>query len=167
MRSGRANAASGRIMVTTPQDHFGPIPPEHDPRGTVCWTTVTQMCRHFICQIAARLSHCARSMQLGRAASLCCMKLAPSAGAIHAVSGCRVCGWESGGRTAWTAGSGAPTCHMSPASLASPASAPSLWCCRAGKKLKGACTLSPSSRLLHGLQQSSGNNCCQHPPAWW
>lgn len=34
VRSGRANAASGRIMVTTPQDHFGPIPPEHDPRGT-------------------------------------------------------------------------------------------------------------------------------------
>lgn len=39
MRSGRANAASGRIMVTTPQDHFGPIPPEHDPRGTVSVAT--------------------------------------------------------------------------------------------------------------------------------
>ncbi len=35
VRAGRANASSGRIMVTVPQDHFGPIPPEHDPRGTV------------------------------------------------------------------------------------------------------------------------------------
>lgn len=33
-RSGRANAASGRIMVSVPNDHFGPIPPEADPRGT-------------------------------------------------------------------------------------------------------------------------------------
>lgn len=32
-RSGRANAASGRIMVSVPNDHFGPIPPEADPRG--------------------------------------------------------------------------------------------------------------------------------------
>lgn len=30
-RAGRANAASGRIMVTVPNDHFGPILPEHDP----------------------------------------------------------------------------------------------------------------------------------------
>ncbi len=30
-RSGRANASSGRIMVTTPNDHFGPIGPEFDP----------------------------------------------------------------------------------------------------------------------------------------
>jgi E3 ubiquitin-protein ligase UHRF1 len=30
-RTGRANAASGRIMVTVPNDHFGPIGPEHDP----------------------------------------------------------------------------------------------------------------------------------------
>ena len=35
VRSGRANAASGRIMVTVPGDHFGPIPPEADPRGMV------------------------------------------------------------------------------------------------------------------------------------
>ncbi|KAK9846356.1 hypothetical protein WJX81_002222 [Elliptochloris bilobata] len=33
VRAGRANAASGRIMVTVPGDHFGPIPPEADPRG--------------------------------------------------------------------------------------------------------------------------------------
>lgn len=32
-RAGRANAASGRIMVTIPGDWFGPIPAEHDPRG--------------------------------------------------------------------------------------------------------------------------------------
>jgi hypothetical protein len=30
-RAGRANAASGRIMVSIPNDHFGPIGPEHDP----------------------------------------------------------------------------------------------------------------------------------------
>ena len=35
VRAGRANAASGRIMVTIPNDHFGPIPPEADPRGLV------------------------------------------------------------------------------------------------------------------------------------
>ncbi|GAB4818166.1 hypothetical protein N2152v2_005212 [Parachlorella kessleri] len=33
VRAGRANAASGRIMVNVPNDHFGPIPPEADPRG--------------------------------------------------------------------------------------------------------------------------------------
>jgi len=32
-RAGRANAASGRIMVTVPNDHFGPILPEHDPES--------------------------------------------------------------------------------------------------------------------------------------
>jgi hypothetical protein len=31
VRAGRANASSGRIMVTTPNDHFGPIGPEYDP----------------------------------------------------------------------------------------------------------------------------------------
>lgn len=29
-RAGMANAASGRIFVTVPKDHFGPIPAEHD-----------------------------------------------------------------------------------------------------------------------------------------
>ena len=32
-RAGRANAASGRIMVNVPNDHFGPIPAAADPRG--------------------------------------------------------------------------------------------------------------------------------------
>jgi E3 ubiquitin-protein ligase UHRF1 len=31
VRAGRANAASGRLMVTCPGDHFGPIGPEFDP----------------------------------------------------------------------------------------------------------------------------------------
>ena len=31
VKTGRANASSGRIMVTTPNDHFGPIGPEFDP----------------------------------------------------------------------------------------------------------------------------------------
>jgi E3 ubiquitin-protein ligase UHRF1 len=35
VRGGRANASSGRIMVTVPDHWFGPIPPEHDPRGLV------------------------------------------------------------------------------------------------------------------------------------
>lgn len=33
-RAGMANAASGRIMVNVPGDHFGPIPASADPRGT-------------------------------------------------------------------------------------------------------------------------------------
>ena len=32
-RNGRANAASGRIMVSVPNDWFGPILPEHDPEN--------------------------------------------------------------------------------------------------------------------------------------
>jgi len=33
VRAGRANAASGRIFVNVPSDHFGPIPADADPRG--------------------------------------------------------------------------------------------------------------------------------------
>ena len=51
VRAGRANAASGRIMVTIPGDHFGPIPPEADPRGQVCRVTLgcysTQLAVHW------------------------------------------------------------------------------------------------------------------------
>ena len=42
-KKGVANAASGRIFVTVPQDHFGPIPAENDParnQGVLvgeCW----------------------------------------------------------------------------------------------------------------------------------
>ena len=50
VRAGRANASSGRIMVTVPGDHFGPIPPEADPRGTVTvfllLATVHAWCRN-------------------------------------------------------------------------------------------------------------------------
>lgn len=31
VRAGRANACSGKILVTVPGDHFGPIGPEADP----------------------------------------------------------------------------------------------------------------------------------------
>ena len=31
MRAGKANASSGRIFVTVPLDHFGPIPASADP----------------------------------------------------------------------------------------------------------------------------------------
>ncbi|KAJ6802585.1 E3 ubiquitin-protein ligase ORTHRUS 2-like [Iris pallida] len=31
-RAGKANACSGQIFVTVPPDHFGPIPPENDPK---------------------------------------------------------------------------------------------------------------------------------------
>ena len=34
-RAGMANAASGRIFVTCPGDHFGPISEKFDPRGQV------------------------------------------------------------------------------------------------------------------------------------
>lgn len=30
-KTGKANAASGKIFVTIPSDHFGPIPAENDP----------------------------------------------------------------------------------------------------------------------------------------
>jgi hypothetical protein len=48
VRAGRANAASGRIMVTVPGDHFGPIPPEADPRGLVrlSWLGWPMCCAH-------------------------------------------------------------------------------------------------------------------------
>lgn len=42
-KSGKANAACGKIFVTIPPDHFGPIPAENDPernQGVVvgeCW----------------------------------------------------------------------------------------------------------------------------------
>jgi E3 ubiquitin-protein ligase UHRF1 len=36
-KTGRANAASGRIMVTIPNDHFGPIGPEFDPTRKQVW----------------------------------------------------------------------------------------------------------------------------------
>lgn len=34
-KSGKANACSGKIFVTVPLDHFGPITAEHDPERNV------------------------------------------------------------------------------------------------------------------------------------
>ena len=47
VRAGRANAASGRIMVNVPNDHFGPIPREADPRGLVGTRNKEETCSHF------------------------------------------------------------------------------------------------------------------------
>ena len=45
VRNGRANAASGRILVDVPNDHFGPILPEHDPdRGQVSSKKAEETC---------------------------------------------------------------------------------------------------------------------------
>lgn len=51
-KSGMANAASGRIFVTTPPDHFGPIIPENDPERNTgilvgeCWDSRME-CRQW------------------------------------------------------------------------------------------------------------------------
>lgn len=42
VKTGKANASSGKIFVTVPPDHFGPITAENDPRGQgvlvgECW----------------------------------------------------------------------------------------------------------------------------------
>lgn len=39
VKSGKANAASGRIFVTIPADHFGPITAEYDPEKNRVRTT--------------------------------------------------------------------------------------------------------------------------------
>ena len=56
VRAGRANAASGRIMVTVPNDHFGPIPPEADPRGLV--RVATNLCYTVALLAGLRGCHC-------------------------------------------------------------------------------------------------------------
>lgn len=55
VRAGRANASSGRIMVTVPGDHFGPIPPEADPRGTV--STLPMSLKFLLC-LSGPAYHC-------------------------------------------------------------------------------------------------------------
>ena len=74
-KNGKANAASGRIFVTVPQDHFGPIPAENDPvenRGVLvgdCWDDRLE-CRqwgaHFphVSGIAGQSSYGAQSVVL-------------------------------------------------------------------------------------------------------
>lgn len=52
-KTGKANAASGKIFVTIPSDHFGPIPAENDPernQGVLvgeCWEDRLE-CRCFL-----------------------------------------------------------------------------------------------------------------------
>ncbi|KAJ7945609.1 E3 ubiquitin-protein ligase ORTHRUS 2 [Quillaja saponaria] len=74
-KRGNANAASGKIFVTVPHDHFGPIPPENDPirnRGVLvgdCWEDRYE-CRqwgaHFphVSGIAGQSKHGAQSVVL-------------------------------------------------------------------------------------------------------
>lgn len=74
-RTGNANASSGRIFVTIPGDHFGPIPAENDPdrnQGVLvgeCWKDRLE-CRqwgaHFphVAGIAGQSNHGAQSVVL-------------------------------------------------------------------------------------------------------
>ena len=142
VRAGRANAASGRIMVTVPGDHFGPIPPEADPRGQVCAALAVQALRiYFTC-----LSWLPSSASVGPLCLRSCPQLQPSCQhalparillktvlsymnlALHITSGplkrwgelCRASRWANGGRTAWTVASGERTFRMWRASLGNP-----------------------------------------------
>lgn len=74
-RKGKSNACSGKIFVTVPQDHFGPIPAENDPvrnQGVLvgeCWEDRLE-CRqwgaHFphVSGIAGQSNHGAQSVVL-------------------------------------------------------------------------------------------------------
>lgn len=67
-RNGRANAASGRIMVNVPNDWFGPILPEHDPENkrvdTHMFVIMCKMCsRVFVWEIGGRIEWIAVSME--------------------------------------------------------------------------------------------------------
>ncbi|KAM5571505.1 E3 ubiquitin-protein ligase ORTHRUS 2-like [Rosa sericea] len=74
-KTGKSNAASGKIFVTIPADHFGPIPAEYDPernQGVLvgeCWEDRLE-CRqwgaHFphVAGIAGQSNHGAQSVVL-------------------------------------------------------------------------------------------------------
>ncbi|XP_015867878.3 E3 ubiquitin-protein ligase ORTHRUS 2 [Ziziphus jujuba] len=74
-KSGKANAASGKIFVTTPPDHFGPIPAANDPirnQGVLvgeCWEDRLE-CRQWgvhlphVSGIAGQSKHGAQSVTL-------------------------------------------------------------------------------------------------------
>ena len=74
-KTGKSNAASGKIFVTIPADHFGPIPAEYDPernQGVLvgeCWEDRLE-CRqwgaHFphVSGIAGQSNHGAQSVVL-------------------------------------------------------------------------------------------------------
>ncbi|XP_028801856.1 E3 ubiquitin-protein ligase ORTHRUS 2 [Neltuma alba] len=74
-RKGKSNACSGKIFVTVPQDHFGPIPAENDPvrnQGVLvgeCWEDrldCRQWGAHFphVSGIAGQSNHGAQSVVL-------------------------------------------------------------------------------------------------------
>lgn len=134
-RSGRANAASGRIMVTVPNDHFGPILPEHDPENGKVRCAASWTCDLVIWQVHAF-----------KQGSVACMAAAASTLTFTAILySCapRACSWATGGRTAWTAASGART---SPTSRASPASPTSARRCVWGRGGGGGCVLTRQLR---------------------
>lgn len=75
VKTGKANACSGKIFVTIPKDHFGPIPKEYDPtsnRGVLVGDTWEDRmeCRqwgaHFphVAGIAGQSTHGAQSVAL-------------------------------------------------------------------------------------------------------
>lgn len=74
-KTGKANACSGKIFVTVPPDHFGPIPPENDPtrnRGVLVGDTWDDRmdCRQWgahlphVAGIAGQSSYGAQSVAL-------------------------------------------------------------------------------------------------------
>lgn len=74
-KTGKANACSGKIFVTVPPDHFGPIPAENDPdrkQGVLvdeCWEDRME-CRQWgahlphVAGIAGQSEHGAQSVAL-------------------------------------------------------------------------------------------------------
>lgn len=74
-RAGKANACSGKIFVTVPPDHFGPIPAENDPernQGVLvgeCWEDRLE-CRQWgvhlphVAGIAGQANYGAQSVAL-------------------------------------------------------------------------------------------------------
>lgn len=63
IKTGRANASSGRIRVTVPNDHFGPITAEHDPenkvvsRDSVPWSIASCGCEVLTAHALIILQH--------------------------------------------------------------------------------------------------------------
>jgi hypothetical protein len=94
VRAGKANASSGRIFVTIPQDHFGPIPASADPlrnQGVLVGETwgdrleCRQWGAHFphVAGIAGQSSQGAQSVALSGG----CV-LAPTAGRLQCCASC-------------------------------------------------------------------------------
>ena len=96
-RKGLSNAASGRMRVTCPPHHFGPIGPEHDPeRGTgvavgECWQSRLH-CRQWgthlphVAGIAGQANAGAQSVVLSGAGRLSCALISRVQMRVHAHS---------------------------------------------------------------------------------